>query len=118
MHSYSLYIVVCDNAFAGMQTRANRNPKGCDCRSDCRSTADGACRPIECGQETLDELENAFRFNDAVIRNLVIRRSAAITEASPMAKKEEREEQSTRPDSAPRSEAPAAETAEAPAAEA
>ena len=27
---------------------------------------------IECGQETLDELTSAFRFNDAVIRNLVI----------------------------------------------
>ena len=57
---------------------------------------------IECGQETLDELENGFRFNDAVIRNMVIRRDKAITEASPMAKKEERDEQSSgRPESAP-----------------
>lgn len=45
---------------------------------------------IECDQATLDELENGFRFNDAVIRNLVIRRKAAITEASPMAQSEER----------------------------
>ncbi|MDH5394679.1 MAG: 30S ribosomal protein S6 [Gammaproteobacteria bacterium] len=45
---------------------------------------------IECDQATLDELENGFRFNDAVIRNLVIRRKAAITEASPMAQTEER----------------------------
>lgn len=45
---------------------------------------------IECDQATLDELENGFRFNDAVIRNLVIRRKAAITEPSQMAQTEER----------------------------
>lgn len=43
---------------------------------------------IECSQEVLDELESAFRFNDAVIRNMVIKRDEAITEASPMAKEE------------------------------
>ncbi len=59
---------------------------------------------IECSQETLDELESAFRFNDAVIRNLIIRRDAAITEESAMAKKDEREERSSRPE---RSETPA-----------
>jgi small subunit ribosomal protein S6 len=41
---------------------------------------------IECDQQTLDELESAFRFNDAVLRNLVIRRDKAITESSPLAK--------------------------------
>ena len=41
---------------------------------------------IECGQATLDELEEAFRYNDAVIRNLVIRRDEAITEESILAK--------------------------------
>lgn len=41
---------------------------------------------IECGQATLDELEEAFRYNDAVIRNLIIRRNEAITEESLMAK--------------------------------
>jgi small subunit ribosomal protein S6 len=41
---------------------------------------------IECGQATLDGLENAFRFNDAVVRNLIIRREHAITEASPQLK--------------------------------
>jgi len=60
---------------------------------------------IECSQETLDELESAFRFNDAVIRNLIIRRNEAITEESAMAKKDEREERPSRPE---RSEAPAA----------
>jgi small subunit ribosomal protein S6 len=45
---------------------------------------------IECDQATLDELENGFRFNDAVLRNLVIRRKAAITEASPMAQSDDK----------------------------
>ncbi len=39
---------------------------------------------IECGQETVGELDNAFRFNDAVIRNIVIRRDVAVTEPSPL----------------------------------
>lgn len=47
---------------------------------------------IECDQTTIDEMTNAFRFNDAVIRNLVIRRKKAISEESPLAKVgEERE---------------------------
>ncbi|VFN02881.1 MAG: small subunit ribosomal protein S6 [Candidatus Kentron sp. G] len=52
---------------------------------------------IECSTEILDELTNSFRFNDAVLRNLVISRKKAITEPSPMAKsKEEREAAETR----------------------
>ena len=47
---------------------------------------------IECGQDVLNELTSAFRFNDAVLRNLVIARDKAVTEISPMAKKEERAE--------------------------
>ncbi len=46
---------------------------------------------IECEQEPLNEIETAFRFNDAVIRNLVIRRNNAVTEPSPMAKEAEKE---------------------------
>lgn len=46
---------------------------------------------IECGQESLDELESAFRFNDAVIRHMTIRRDEAISEESPLMKKEEDE---------------------------
>jgi len=41
---------------------------------------------IECGQDVIDNLANAFRFNDAVLRNLIIRRDYAITEASPLLK--------------------------------
>ena len=44
---------------------------------------------IECDGDTLAELESAFRFNDAVIRNLVMKRDSADTEASPMAKAKE-----------------------------
>lgn len=44
---------------------------------------------IECDQQALSELEHAFRFNDAVLRNMVIRRDRAITEPSPLLKKEE-----------------------------
>ena len=47
---------------------------------------------IECGAEALAELESAFRFNDAVLRNLVIRRKDAITETSPLAKEDDKEE--------------------------
>jgi small subunit ribosomal protein S6 len=40
---------------------------------------------VECSHEVLDEITSAFRFNDAVLRHLVINRKVAITEASPMA---------------------------------
>jgi small subunit ribosomal protein S6 len=39
---------------------------------------------IECNQDTLDKLNYNFRFNDAVIRNLIISKSEAITEPSIM----------------------------------
>ena len=45
---------------------------------------------IECDNETLDELTENFRYNDAVIRNMVIRRDEAITEASIMLQSEEK----------------------------
>ncbi len=47
---------------------------------------------IECGAEPLEELGNAFRFNDAVIRNLIIKRDDPVTEASLLAKMKEEEE--------------------------
>ena len=57
---------------------------------------------IECEQPALDELKGAFRFNDAVLRNLVIARHKADVDASPMAvavaeeKAKEREAQERR----------------------
>ena len=47
---------------------------------------------IECGLDTLNELSSAFRFNDAVIRNLVMSRKEAVVDPSPLAKsRDERE---------------------------
>jgi small subunit ribosomal protein S6 len=63
---------------------------------------------IECGQDALDELESAFRFNDAVIRHMTIRRNEAITEASPLMKEEET---SSRREPRPTFDAPPADTA-------
>lgn len=67
---------------------------------------------IEAEQNVIDDLETAFRFNDAVIRNMIMRTKAAVTEVSVVAKaREERVERAPR---APRPEVEAA-PAEAPA---
>jgi len=50
------------------------------------------CLNIECGQATLDELEHSFRYNDAVLRHLVIKAKKAPEGASVMMKSVEREE--------------------------
>lgn len=44
---------------------------------------------IECNQETLSELENAFYYNDAVLRNMVVARKEADVEPSVMAGKKD-----------------------------
>ncbi|MGB5279664.1 MAG: 30S ribosomal protein S6 [Gammaproteobacteria bacterium] len=51
---------------------------------------------IECDQDVRDEIESAFRFNDAVIRNLIMKRDQAITEVSVLAK-EKTEEAASKP---------------------
>ncbi|PIT20586.1 30S ribosomal protein S6 [Snodgrassella communis] len=43
---------------------------------------------IETTPEVIDEIETAFRFNDAVLRHLTVKMDAAVTEASPMMKEE------------------------------
>jgi len=43
---------------------------------------------IECDNTTLDELEHAFKFNDAVLRHLTVKMSGAVTLPSPMMKEE------------------------------
>jgi small subunit ribosomal protein S6 len=65
---------------------------------------------IECDQETLDELDHAFRFNDAVLRHLVVSMKEAQTAASPMMKEEKSRSLQ------PQGDTPAAPAAEAPAA--
>ena len=42
----------------------------------------------DCGNEVLNELTSIFRYNDAIIRNLVIKKDAAVTEMSPIQKAE------------------------------
>lgn len=42
----------------------------------------------EASAEAVDELENAFRFNDVILRNMVMRTKTAVTEPSPMMKDE------------------------------
>ena len=44
---------------------------------------------VECNHETREELENLFRFNDAVIRHLVIKRDEALTAPSPLLKEKD-----------------------------
>ena len=51
---------------------------------------------IECDNHTLSELEGIFRFNDAVLRHLTIRRKAAIVEQSLMMKAKEEKDRSNR----------------------
>jgi len=53
---------------------------------------------IECDQATLEELESGFRFNDAVLRSLTIRKEEAITEASLMAREGHHESAEIRDD--------------------
>ncbi|SDA09756.1 small subunit ribosomal protein S6 [Nitrosospira sp. Nsp11] len=53
---------------------------------------------IECDQETLDELDHSFKFNDAILRHLTTKMGGPVTTASPMMREEK-----------PRSAAPAAE---------
>jgi small subunit ribosomal protein S6 len=47
---------------------------------------------IECDQAALEELESAFRFNDAVLRNLILSKNEAVTEPSPLVKTEDERE--------------------------
>jgi small subunit ribosomal protein S6 len=67
---------------------------------------------IECDQPTLDELEHAFRFNDAVLRHLTIKTRAAVVTPSAMMK-EEKSRSLNETAEAPAAPAP---TADAPAA--
>lgn len=72
---------------------------------------------IECGDEALEELNNNFRYNDAVLRNMVIRQKGPVTEVSPIKAADSRERRSrdeSRPEAKPEAAAP---VEEAPASE-
>ena len=47
---------------------------------------------VECDQAVRDEIETAFRFNDAVIRNLIMKRDDAVTDMSILAKAKNEED--------------------------
>ena len=47
---------------------------------------------VECDQAVRDEIETAFRFNDAVIRNLIMKRDEAVTDMSILAKAKNEED--------------------------
>ncbi|MDH2917961.1 MAG: 30S ribosomal protein S6 [Sideroxydans sp.] len=61
---------------------------------------------IECNQVALDELEHAFRFNDAVLRHLTVSTKTAVTEPSAMMREDK--PRSAHADAAPAVEAAAA----------
>jgi small subunit ribosomal protein S6 len=72
---------------------------------------------VECDQTVLDELEHAFKFNDAVLRHLTVKRTRAVSEPSPMMKEEKSRQiigQAAQTNSAPPATAPAATTQEVP----
>ncbi len=53
---------------------------------------------VECGGKTLDELVEAFRFSDAVLRHLIVKMDQAVTEPSPMARPADDKDRSDRDD--------------------
>jgi small subunit ribosomal protein S6 len=62
---------------------------------------------IECNGEVLAELEHGFKFNDAVLRHLIIKMKKAVTTPSPMMKEEKSKSMMEAPrEEAPRKEAP------------
>lgn len=57
---------------------------------------------VECDADSLNQLTEAFRFNDAVIRNLVVKKDEAVTSDSPLIKiKEEETKPAPKPAPAP-----------------
>ncbi|MDX1453605.1 MAG: 30S ribosomal protein S6 [Oleiphilaceae bacterium] len=59
---------------------------------------------IECSNEVLEELSHNFRFNDAIIRDLVVRRKEAVTEESPIKAAQAREDRRPARQEAPKQE--------------
>jgi small subunit ribosomal protein S6 len=63
---------------------------------------------IECDNDTLGELEHAFKFNDAVLRHLTVHMTEAVTTPSPMMKEEKARSISTTEDASKQAAAPQA----------
>jgi len=69
---------------------------------------------IECSREVMDEIEAGFRFNDAILRSLVLHRDEAITEPSLLARTSEKKEDAEEESATKESEATADEKSEQP----
>ncbi len=54
---------------------------------------------LECAYSVVEEIETLFRFNDAVLRHLTIRRKDAVTTASPLYKEKDESEASSKSES-------------------
>ena len=54
---------------------------------------------IECNAEVREELESIFKYNDAIIRSMILKRNRAITQASPL--QEEQDDSRAKPQPAP-----------------
>ena len=67
---------------------------------------------VECDNETLGELEHAFKFNDAVLRHLIVKMSGPVSAPSPMMKEEKSRSLTPAAEESPKP-APAAPAAEA-----
>jgi small subunit ribosomal protein S6 len=68
---------------------------------------------IEVGNETLVELDHAFKFNDAVLRHLTVKMSEPVTSPSPMMKEEKSRSLTTPSEEPAKAPAPASEPAAA-----
>lgn len=67
---------------------------------------------VECSQTAMDELTHNFRFNDAIIRDLILRRDEAVVDISPMKAAESREDRRPSGDDRPRRSAEPSESTE------
>lgn len=70
---------------------------------------------FECNNETLDELEHSFKFNDAVLRHLTVKMTAAATTPSPMMKDEKSRSLTNGPDESAKAAAPVPASSSVPA---
>ncbi|HSN41429.1 MAG TPA: 30S ribosomal protein S6 [Burkholderiales bacterium] len=66
---------------------------------------------IECDQETLDELEHAFKFNDAVLRHLTVKMNGPVSAPSPMMREEKSRSLNPAAEESPKAAPPAQEAA-------
>ena len=67
---------------------------------------------VECGLEVLEEITTAFKFNDAVLRNLIMKRKKPDTEESPLMKLERESKEKKERDEAAQQQRAAREAAE------